>query len=58
MLKAQTKIYLGEDGFCWGPDLQRLNPRADYLRGVTSRLEGVNPWETRGWAALQEKQSL
>jgi hypothetical protein len=42
MLKEQTKVYLGEEGFCLGPSIAEVDPRADYVRGVTSRLDGVN----------------
>jgi hypothetical protein len=45
-------------GFWLRPLIAEVDPRADYLRGVTSRLEGVNPEETREWATLQERQSL
>jgi hypothetical protein len=42
MLKEQTKIYSGEEGFCLGPSIAEVDLRADYIRGVTSRLDGVN----------------
>jgi hypothetical protein len=45
MLKEQTKVYLGEEGFCLGPSIAEVDPRADYVREVTSRLDGVNPGE-------------
>jgi hypothetical protein len=58
MLKEQTKVYLGEKGFWLGPSIVEVDPRADYLRGVTSRLDGVNPGKIREWATLQKRQSL
>ena len=42
MLKEQTKVHLGEEGFYLGPSIVEVNPRADSVRGVTSRLDGVN----------------
>jgi hypothetical protein len=50
MLKKQTKVYSGEGGFCLGPSIAEVDSRADYVRGVTSRLDGVNPEEIREWA--------
>ena len=31
------------------PSIVEVNPRADYVRGVISKLEEVNPRETREW---------
>jgi hypothetical protein len=45
MLKEQIKVYLGEESFCLGLSIAEVNPRADYVRGITSRLDGVNPGE-------------
>jgi hypothetical protein len=50
MLKEQTKVYSGEEGFSLGPSIVEVDLRADCLRGVTSRLEGVNPGEIWGYA--------
>jgi hypothetical protein len=45
MLKEQIKVYSGEESFCLGPSIAEVDPRADYVRGITSRLDGVNSGE-------------
>jgi hypothetical protein len=42
MLKEQTKVYLNEESFYLRLSIAEIDSRTDYVRRITSKLDGVN----------------